>query len=691
MKPLSGIRVLALEQAAALPFATRHLADLGADVYRVQSHRRPVGVMQDVAYLRNKKMVGLDLAHPDGPAVFRDLARGCDVVAHNFTARVMRKYAIDFESIAKVNPRIVYCSVTGFGATGPFGDKPLFGPGAEAMSGQNSMMGEPGALTPGRPGTITYADNVCGLYLLFAVLGALERRANIDGAQQIDVSLYETGAAHIGTVMAERSAGAEQPRPIGTPNSGDAPIDAAGVVDDERRWRRGHLICYADTLTTGPVWGGGAAPVWAADRVGQHNDEALQRLAGFDAQHIAELRSADAVGEADLNFVVRPASDPELEVSRGLLQRIDTSHDGWRTASMLPVQPTATTSGRVAGALRRRVLEIAGSVAVSYAAKQFADLGWDVVRLEGRSGDLGFAHDAPPHDDSTVEYRWGETRGGGYAYLNHGKTIADLKAPADLASLASEYDIVIGDARAYTLPAGRVAASITGFGLRYKGHEGHKRPCTDLDLQAASGFMSLTGEYDQAPQQLPPYAAELTGGLGCASAILAACMAAEQDKQCRQLDLSVVDVLGGFVQTQIGRYAATGEVAGREGRVKHALRMVPTADGYLYCAPGAVMNVDMTGVAKLVGEPQLAEPRFQTARGRMEHWDEYVALMVAGFAAKPAREWFELAESMHLTFALVQTVDDMLECEQLAARGALVSNGEFTYPRSGFSITATES
>ena len=66
MKPLSGIRVLALEQAAALPFATRHLADLGADVYRVQSHRRPAGVMQDVAYLRNKKMVGLDLAHLDG-------------------------------------------------------------------------------------------------------------------------------------------------------------------------------------------------------------------------------------------------------------------------------------------------------------------------------------------------------------------------------------------------------------------------------------------------------------------------------------------------------------------------------------------------------------------------------------------------------------------------------------------------
>ena len=153
MKPLTGIRVLAMEQAAALPFCTRHLADLGADVYRVQSHNRPVGALQDVGYLRNKKTIGLDLARPDGAEVFRDLAQGCDVVAHNFTPRVMRKFGIDFDALARVNPRIVYCSVTGFGATGPFGDKPLFGPGAEAMSGQNAMMGEPGARIPSRPGT----------------------------------------------------------------------------------------------------------------------------------------------------------------------------------------------------------------------------------------------------------------------------------------------------------------------------------------------------------------------------------------------------------------------------------------------------------------------------------------------------------------------------------------------------------
>jgi crotonobetainyl-CoA:carnitine CoA-transferase CaiB-like acyl-CoA transferase len=148
-QPLQGIRILSMEQVVALPFATRHLADLGAEVIRVQSHKRFTGAGAVGSLFRNKSLLGLDLAAPHGPEIFLKLAAACDVVAHNFTPCVMRKYGIDYDGVKAHNERIIYCSVTGYGTTGPWRDRPLFGPGAEALSGLNVMIGHPDALTPG--------------------------------------------------------------------------------------------------------------------------------------------------------------------------------------------------------------------------------------------------------------------------------------------------------------------------------------------------------------------------------------------------------------------------------------------------------------------------------------------------------------------------------------------------------------
>ncbi len=239
------------------------------------------------------------------------------------------------------------------------------------------------------------------------------------------------------------------------------------------------------------------------------------------------------------------------------------------------------------------------------------------------------------------------------------------ESEAEIKALADQAEVVIGGIDAWAYQAAYVTACISGFGRDWE------QPWSDLTLQAVSGLMSLTGEYEHAPQQLPPYAAQLTGALGDCSAILAAVLEAQQDGQRHHLDLAMVDVLSGFTQLQATRYAATGEVTRREGRVKHALRMAPAADGFLYCAPGAVMNVDMRGGATLLDEPRLAEARFQTAEGRMQHWDEYVELMVTSFKTQPAAVWFEKAAALRLTFALVQTVDDLLTYPQLEARGLL--------------------
>ena len=224
-RPLEGIRVLSMEQAAALPFATRHLADLGAEVIRVESHQRGSAAQPEPDLFRSKRRLGLDLGSPGGPELFRRVAAGCDIVAHNFTPRVMRQFGIDYPSIRALKPDVIYLSLTGFGTTGPWGEGPLFGPGAEAVSGHNEMIG-PADAWPGRPGTIVYADNTCGLNAVFAILAALDHRDATGEGTHIDISLYETQISHLGPVVTERSFGAPLPKRMG---NGDRRYAVHGV------------------------------------------------------------------------------------------------------------------------------------------------------------------------------------------------------------------------------------------------------------------------------------------------------------------------------------------------------------------------------------------------------------------------------------------------------------------------------
>src|ERR1700735_519714 len=131
-RPLAGVRVLSMEQAAALPFATRHLADLGADVIRVQSHKRPAPDTYDMEFTRNKRQLAIDLATPAAPDAFRRVAAACDVVCHNFTPQVVRKFGIDYESLRALRPDIIYLELTGFRTDGPWGSGAPFGARGEA-------------------------------------------------------------------------------------------------------------------------------------------------------------------------------------------------------------------------------------------------------------------------------------------------------------------------------------------------------------------------------------------------------------------------------------------------------------------------------------------------------------------------------------------------------------------------------
>ncbi len=317
---------------------------------------------------------------------------------------------------------------------------------------------------------------------------------------------------------------------------------------------------------------------------------------------------------------------------------------------------------------RPRALDLSTGVGAAYASKLLAEVGWDVVKVEPADGDP-LRH---------AESRWGGGGGGSFAFVNYGKRGVVATDRRVLERLAGAADVAIGDfspkgctdsglsrSDFEVLAPKQAIVSVSAFGL-----SGPKSAwaSADIVLQAASGMLFLTGEWDQAPMQLPPYAAALTGGIAAASATLAAVRAARRDGNPRRVDVSIVEAMAAHTYQATTRYVYRGQVMRREQRIKQALRMVPAADRFVYCAPGAVASVDMRGIARLTGVETLAEERFQTADGRMRNWDEFVELFVPPFASKPAQRWFEEAEALDLTLSLVQTIDDLFTCPQLEAR-----------------------
>ena len=322
-------------------------------------------------------------------------------------------------------------------------------------------------------------------------------------------------------------------------------------------------------------------------------------------------------------------------------------------------------------ARRPRALDISCGVGAAYAAKLLAELDWDVVKYEPPGGDPLRARIS----------RWGGGVGGAFAYVNQGKRGVSGIPAGQLAGLAAAADVLIGDfsppglaqagldpQTAEALIPGQAVVSVSPFGLT---EPAASWAASELVVQAASGLLYMTGEWDQPPQQLPPDQAALLGGVTGASAATMAASLGRRTGTVRYADIAMVEALASLAYSSVSQYVHHGEVTAREQRIKAGLRMVPAQDRFVYCAPGAVAAMRMDGIAELLAEPRLAEDRFQTAEGRMQNWDEFVALFAPPFRTRTAQDWFDRAEAMHMTFALVQTVDDLFDCPQLGARGLL--------------------
>ena len=221
---LSHLKVLDLSRVLAGPWCTQMLADLGADVIKVERpgegddtrHWGPP-FLKDAdghdtdqatyftACNRNKRSVTIDMAQPQGQALIRQMAMGSDVLVENFKVGGLAKYGLDFETLHALNPRLIYCSVTGFGQTGPYAQRAGYDLMIQAMSGMMSITGRPDEVPGGGPQRVGVAliDLFTGTYATSAILAAIEARHSTGLGQHIDMALLDVGMA----ILANQAAG----------------------------------------------------------------------------------------------------------------------------------------------------------------------------------------------------------------------------------------------------------------------------------------------------------------------------------------------------------------------------------------------------------------------------------------------------------------------------------------------------
>ena len=234
--PLSGLRVLELGQLIAGPFATRILADFGADVIKVEPPEtgdplRNWRLLHEgtsvwwAAHARNKRSLSLDLRQKEGQEVVRKLALDADILIENFRPGAMEKWGLGFKELHALNPKLIMVRVSGYGQTGPYRDRPGFGVIGEAMGGLRHLSGEPGR-PPVRVG-VSIGDTLSGLQAVIGVMMALRHREQHGGeGQEVDVALYESVFNMMESLLPEYSKFGVIREPAGSSLPGIAPSNA---------------------------------------------------------------------------------------------------------------------------------------------------------------------------------------------------------------------------------------------------------------------------------------------------------------------------------------------------------------------------------------------------------------------------------------------------------------------------------
>ncbi|MCQ4313186.1 CoA transferase [Stutzerimonas sp. VN223-3] len=336
MLPLSNVKILDISQIMAGPYCTMVLGDLGAEVIKVEKSNGGDDSRQMGPYVngestcffqinRNKKSISLNLKDQRARDIFYRLAADADVIVENYRPGVTQSLEIDYETIRAINPGIIYCSISGYGQTGPYSNKGGFDLVAQGMSGLMSMTGEPGK-RPLKTGIAVY-DIGAGLTAIYSILAAYIHKQNTGEGQHIDIAITECGLPWFAWEAAAYFANGTVPQPTGSRHRISAPYQAVRTQDgylmlgcaNQRTWERlcRDVIAREDLL-------GDERFVTNSDRA--RNVETLENileeiLSQQPMKHWLDLCDTAGVPAGPINDFAQAMHD-EHYLARGMVQEV---------------------------------------------------------------------------------------------------------------------------------------------------------------------------------------------------------------------------------------------------------------------------------------------------------------------------------------------------------------------------------
>ena len=331
--PLEGVRILELGQIIAGTYGCQVLSDLGAEVIKIETPEGDLGRIPSVApskglsglfltFNRNKQSVVINLKSAEGRALFYELVKISDVVLDNFRPGVLERLQIDYGTLSKINPRIIQCSVTGFGSAGEYKDLPALDLNIQAISGHMAVTGEPGR-PPVRVG-IPLADISGGIYSCKGILAALFDRERTGKGRRIELSMFDTMLHLLGYIGTMWLTNGEVPKPPGSAHDYSVPWQAFATADgyivvatrQENFWQKLCAVLEHPDLAGDPRFADNANRV-------KHRDVLVPRLEQiFRSRTVADwlerLRAAGVpaapVNNVDGAFAEPPVAEREMIV-----------------------------------------------------------------------------------------------------------------------------------------------------------------------------------------------------------------------------------------------------------------------------------------------------------------------------------------------------------------------------------------